>query len=100
VAGNGPVLDVAIEHTISARPVSVTLRDGWRVLSARGGGDPLVLGQSWIDGQYLWLDLLDAEAMRLEGKLRARFNPKLRGRPAVGTLTRGGKTYRVRCGEA
>jgi hypothetical protein len=38
--------------------------------------------------------------MRFEGKLRARFNPKLRGRPAVGTLARGGKTYRVRCVEA
>jgi hypothetical protein len=48
----------------------------------------------------LWLDLLDAEAMRFEGKLRTSFKPKLRGRPAIGTFVRAGKTYRMRCVEA
>jgi hypothetical protein len=100
LAGAGPVLDVTIGHTVSARPLSVTVREGRRILSTRGGGDPLVLGQSWIDGQHLWLDLLDSQALRYEGKLRATFNPKMRGRPAVGTFVRGGKTYRVRCVEA
>ena len=98
VAGTGFVLDLAVGHTVSARPISVTLREGRRTLSTDRG--PLAVGQSWIDGQRLWLDLIDAGATRFEGKLRATFNPKLRGRPAIGTFVRAGKTYRVRCLEA
>lgn len=100
VSGSGPTLDLVVGHAVGAKPVAVTLREGRRILSTDGRGDPLVLGQSWIDDRYLWLDLVDAEAMRYEAKLRATFQPKLRGRPAIGTLTRGGRSYRVRCRES
>jgi hypothetical protein len=53
-----------------------------------------------MDQRYLWLDLVDAQASRFEAKLRATFQPKLRGRPAIGTLVRNGRSYRVRCIEA
>lgn len=59
-----------------------------------------MLGQTWIDSQYLWIDLLDSNRNGFEAKLRATFQPKLRDRPAIGTLLRGGRTYRVRCIEA
>ncbi len=93
LGGTGPVLNLVLGHTISPRPISVTLRDGDRTI-------PTSLGQSWIDGQILWLDLLDPQALRFEGRLRARFQPRMRGRPAIGTLVRGGRSYRMRCIEA
>lgn len=101
VSGSGPTLTVGIGHGLSLRPFAVWIREGNRILStSQGDGDPLVLGQSWIDGQYLWIDLIDADAMRFEAKLRAAFQPKLPERPAIGTLLRNGRTYRVRCVEA
>ena len=101
LTGPGPTLTVGIGHGLSLRPFAVWIREGKRVLSTnRAEGDALVLGQTWIDGQYLWLDLLDANALRFEAKLRATFQPQIRGRPAVGTLVRNGRTWRVRCEEA
>lgn len=100
ISGSGPTLVIAIGHTASARPFSVTLTEGRRVLSTQGGRAPLAIGQSWIDSRYLWLDLTDANLTRHEAKLRATFQPKQRFRPAIGTLVRGGRTYRVRCVEA
>lgn len=89
VRGAGPVLDLVVGH--GAGPA---------VVAARLGGAPATVAQSWIDGRHLWLDLVDANATRYEAKLRALFQPRLRGRPALGTLVRGGRTYRVRCVEA
>ena len=101
VSGAGPTLIVGIGHGISLRPFAVWIREGKRTLSTeRSAGAPLVLGQSWIDAQYLWLDVLDAKSNGFEAKLRATFQPKLRHRPAVGTLVRKGRTYQVRCIEA
>ena len=60
----------------------------------------LTVGQSWIDERYLWLDLLDGEGVRYEARLRANFRPRRGGLPAVGTLVRDGRTYRVRCEES
>jgi hypothetical protein len=60
----------------------------------------MTVAQSWIDQRYLWVDLVDSNATRYEARLRAVFQPRLRGRPALGTLVRGGRTYRVRCVEA
>lgn len=88
-SGSGPVLDLLVGH--GAGPALV---------AARLGGKPMTVAQSWIDPHHLWLDLVDANATRYEGKLRAIFQPKLRGRPALGTLVRGGRTYRVRCVES
>ena len=89
VAGKGPALDLIIGHGA-----------GSAVVSARLGGQALSIAQSWIDSRYVWLDLTDAPALRYEAKLRAVFQPRLKGRPAVGTLVRNGRTYRVRCVEA
>jgi hypothetical protein len=101
ISGAGPTLIFGIGHGISNRPFSVTIREERRELSTgQGPTAPLLLGQSWIDGRYLWLDVLDSRANRFEAKLRATFQPKLRGRPAIGTLARNGRTYRVRCEEA
>src|SRR5688500_11036230 len=89
VSGPGPVLDLVVGHGT-----------GPALVAARLGGTPAAIAQSWIDGRHLWLDLVDAGATRYEAKLRAVFQPRLRGRPALGTLVRGGRTYRVRCVEA
>ena len=90
-----------IGHGLSLRPFTVWIREGKRMLAAHGDGSgPLALGQTWIDDRYLWIDLLDSKRNRFEVKLRATFQPKLKYRPAVGTLVRGGRTWRVRCIEA
>ncbi len=88
-SGAGPTLDLVVGH--GAGPALV---------AARLGGKPMTVAQSWIDSRYLWVDLVDANATRYEAKLRAVFQPRLRGRPALGTLVRGGRTYRVRCVES
>jgi hypothetical protein len=90
---------MAVGHTASARPISVTMREGRRTFSTAGPNAPLAVGQSWIDSRYLWLDLTDGNATRHEAKLRATFQPKLRWRPAIGTLVRNGRTYHMRCVE-
>lgn len=101
VAGPGPILIVGIGHGLSLRPFTVWLREGNRQLAAQqDGSGQLSLGQTWIDAQYLWIDLLDSNHERFEAKLRATFQPKLKDRPAIGTLVRGGRTYKVRCIEA
>ena len=103
--GRGPSLSIVVGHGVVPQVVGVTLRDGARTY-ATGGSipearlTPIIVGQSWIDAQELRLDLLDAQALRFEGRLRARFQPRVRGRPAVGTLLRNGRTYRMRCVEA
>jgi hypothetical protein len=100
VTGTGPVLTMAVGHTLSPIPISVTLQEGSRTLSTYGPRAPIVVGQSWMDQRHLWLDLVDANLNRYEAKLRATFQPRLRGRPAVGTFVRNGRTFRVRCEEA
>jgi hypothetical protein len=100
LSASGPVLHLGIGHVISARPFAVTLSEGGKSWSTTGERPALVLGQSWIDERYLWLDLVDPNVQRFEAKLRATFQPRLRGRPAIGTLTRNGRTWRVRCVEA
>lgn len=100
ISGNGPVLTIGVGHIISVRPFTVSIREGNRVVrSGEGPGAAVTIGQSWIDARYLWLDLLDSNATRFEAQLRATFMPKQRGRPAVGSLERNGRTWRVRCVE-
>ena len=101
IAGAGPTLTMGIGHGISNRPFSAWIREGKRMLAATGAPrDPLTIGQSWVDHRYLWLDILDSNRNRFEAKLRATFQPKLKYRPAIGTLVRNGRTYKVRCVEA
>ena len=99
VAGAGPSIVMTLGHTASARPVAITLREGGRSLSTQGAAPALAIGQSWVDARHLWLDLVDPAAVRVEAKLRAEFHPRLRGRPALGTLLRGGRSWRMRCVE-
>jgi hypothetical protein len=52
-----------------------------------------------MDGQLVWVDIIDRDNGRQEAKLRAVVKPKQRIHTALGTLTRRGKTYKVRCVE-
>ena len=101
VSGAGPTVSLGFGHAISSPVFIARIVEGKRTLLASADPKhPLRIRQSWIDRQHLWLDLIDAQATRFEAKLRATFQPKLRGRPAIGTLVRGGRTYRVRCEES
>jgi len=101
IKGPGPRITLAVPHAIAAQPFQAAIHEGRRMLVAnRRPGDPIVIAQSWIDRQHLWLDLVDANGNRFEARLRARFQTKIKYPVAVGTLDRGGKTYRVRCIEA
>ena len=98
VSGAGPSLSLVVGHAVAPAIVSATIRDGRRSLSTAGPNPPLVIAQSWIDGQELRIDLVDRDVLRFEGRLRARFAP--RGRPATGTFSRNGRIQRVRCVES
>ena len=89
VSGRGPELSLVVGH--GAGPA---------VAGARLDGRQARVAQGWIDSQRVWVDLVDGQAMRYEAKLRAAFQPKLRGRPAFGTLVRNGRTWQVRCVES
>lgn len=68
-----------------------------RLLSTDGRGDPLVVGRSRHDGNRYMLDLLDAEAMRYEGRLRLKFVEDRTIEGAQGTLVREGREFQVTC---
>ena len=97
--GTGPALSLTIGSGAGPVIVGATLREGDVVHATLGDGATLALGQGWIDATRIWIDLTDANAVRYEAKLRATFDSKRRGRPARGTLTRGGRTWTVRCVE-
>jgi hypothetical protein len=98
VSGAGPGLGLVVGHGVAPVLVAATIRDGRRLLSTAGSAPALAIAQSWIDGQELRVDLVDRNATRFEGRLRARF--AARGRPAVGTFSRNGRIQRVRCVES
>ena len=100
IAGSGPVLSLTIGRGAGPAIIVATLNEAGRARSTAGPTPVLAIGQSWIDAQRIWLDLTDANAMRYEAKLRAQFDPRLRGRPALGTLVRNGRSHRIRCVEA
>ena len=100
VSGTGPILTIGLGHSIAVKPFLVILREGKRTFSTQGPGATLAIGQIWIDNRYFWLDLTDINANRHEAKLRTTYHPKLKWSPYIGTLTRNGRTYRVRCIEA
>jgi hypothetical protein len=102
VQGKGPALHLVIGHGVTPSLVSVRMTDGLSYNSGRErmGSQGLAVARSWIDETRLWLDLADPAVTRFEGRLRATFQPKQRGRPAVGTFARNGRTYEVRCVEA
>jgi len=100
VRGRGPTIHLVIGHGAGPSVVGAWLIEGNRRLSTQEGAAPLAIGQSWIDARYLWLDLLEHGGSRYAARLRASFQPRVRGRPAVGTIVRNGRTYNVRCVEA
>jgi hypothetical protein len=101
VRGAGPTLHLVIGHGVVPGLVSVRMTDGLSYNSGaeRMGSRGLAIARSWLDEKLLWLDLADPDLTRFEGRLRATFQPKLRGRPALGTFVRNGRRYAVRCVE-
>jgi hypothetical protein len=101
VRGSGPTLHLVIGHAVVPALVSVRMTDGHSYNSGdeRMGSRGLAIARAWLDDRRLWLDLADPALTRFEGRLRAVFQPRLRGRPAVGTFVRGGRTYAMRCVE-
>jgi hypothetical protein len=100
----GPTLVVAHGHGIVSSVIGARLQHGRTVLQtgglvAEGRVQPMIVGQSWIDREEVKIDLLDSNAMRFEGQLRARVQQGARGFTAIGTLARNGRTWRVRCVE-
>ena len=89
-AGSRPLeVSLVIGHTAVSSMVSANLRDnGHRV--------PVSVAQSWLEPSELRLDLSDPNAMRREARLLAKKN----GRFYDGTISRGGRTRWVRCGES
>ena len=102
VRGSGPTLHLVIGHAVVPALVSVQMTDGLSYNSGneRMGSRGLAIARSWLDERILWVDLADPNLTRFEGRLRAVFQPKLRGRPAVGTFVRNGRSYAMRCVEA
>jgi hypothetical protein len=100
VAGPGPVITMSF----GAGLAGVQIEDGRTLLSTGAfvqsrPARRMTVGQSWVDERYLWLDLLDSSSNRYEGRLRATFQPRMRGRPALGSFQRNGRIYRMRCVE-
>ena len=96
-SGEGPRLILTIGHGVGPAIVAASLSESSDNpnLTTSGEAAEMAVGQGWIDEQRLWLDLTDRNVMRYEARLRVEFQP--RGRPAIGTLQRGGRTYQVRC---
>ena len=105
VQGSGPVLSLGITHGPVAQVFAARLTDGRTEFQSGGfvGGESrrsMIVGQSWIDRQVVWIDLMDAQAQTVIGRLRARVQPGARGFLATGTFVRNGRTWQVRCVEA
>ena len=101
VDGAGPTIDVATGRVLVPAILSVTLREGRKIMTAgpinSEGKHSLVVGQAWYDPQEVRVDLLDVRQARFEGKLRVRFGTGRFGHVALGSFSRRGRTYRVRC---
>lgn len=105
VRGPGPILSLGLTHGPVARIFAARLADGAGEFQTGGfvGGEsrrPMVVGQSWIDRRFVWIDLLDEQGETVIGRLRARIQPGARGFVAAGTFVRNGVTYNMRCVEA
>ena len=99
IGGAGPKLSLVIGHGYAPGIACANLMESGRWLSTCGPDDPLQVARSWMDRQRVWIDIIDRRSGREEAKLRALVQPKQRIHTALGTLTRRGKTYKVRCQE-
>jgi hypothetical protein len=92
-AAGWPGMDIAIV-TGTTGVVQATISLGGEELSTVGENGPKI-GQAWMDGTELKLDIVDANAdQRL-----ARLLTRRRGDAYIGTLEFRGRTIRVRCTE-
>jgi hypothetical protein len=99
IAGAGPRISVVIGSGAGSAVAGVSLIEGAVTRSSMGERRRIAIEQSWLDGQRLWIDISDSNAMRYEARLRAQFTGIGRARRLTGTLVRGGRTYRIRCDE-
>ena len=98
--GEGPVLSLVVGHVLSGGVVGAALTDDGVTRSTLDEDPAILLAQSWIDREHLWIDIVDAQALAFEARLRARFADGAGPTTAEGTLSRAGRTYRVRCAES
>ena len=82
-------VSVVFTHSAGGALVGATLVDNGKEV-------PTEKAQWWLDGVELRLLLTDPDLEREEVEIRARGA----GEVMVGTLKRGGRTYRVRCEES
>jgi hypothetical protein len=99
VTGAGPALSLVIGHSYAPGIVCANLKEAGRWHSTCGENDPLMIARSWVDRQRVWVDIIDRQDGRDQAKLRALVQPRQRVHTALGTLTRRGRTYKVRCVE-
>lgn len=91
--GSGLALAGTVGHGIVTPLVGARLTADGVVRATHGEQPEVAVAQSWIDGERLWLDLVDPQALRFEARLRA----IVKGYEAKGTIVRDGKTHPVRC---
>ncbi|MGE3690744.1 MAG: hypothetical protein AB7F98_05125 [Novosphingobium sp.] len=82
-------VNIVFTHTTGGGLVGATLIDNDKEI-------PTEKAQWWLDGTELRLLLTDPDLEREEVEIRVRGS----GEVMVGTLKRGGRTYRVRCEES
>jgi hypothetical protein len=99
VSGAGPQLSLVIGYGDAPGIVCANLKEGGRWHSTCGPNDPLIMARRWLDRERVWVDIIDRSEGRDQVKLRALVQPKQRIHTALGTLTRRGKSYKVRCEE-
>lgn len=91
--GSDIALNGVTGHGIVTPLVGARLHVGDTLLTSQSDDATIAVAQSWIDGERLWLDLVDPQALRFEARLRA----TVKGHAATGTLVRDGRTHPVRC---
>lgn len=84
----------AVGHVLGAPLVGATLFLGDRALATSDAEPPLVIARSWLDGERIWVDLVDPQMSGFEAQLRVRVGANW---TATGTLARDGVTHPVRC---
>lgn len=101
VEQGGPGLDLVVGHGAGPAIAQASLRESEGDLLGTAGERPaLLIAQSWIDAERLWLDLTDRNAARYEARLRLALRSGARGAGLSGTIDRGGRIWRVRCIES
>lgn len=95
-SGNDAVrIDIVIGHGGVSAIAQVRVREGRKLYSTAGEGEPVLLAQSWLDEKGLKLDLVDGDAMRHIARLSISF--VTRSAEPLGTLYLNQRRYPVRC---